>query len=364
MTAARIALPLSLVALAGLAYGCTGRSETAVAETPTVALSPDNIAVVSSRLLSTGPSLSGSLTAARQATLRAEVAGIVTQISVEQGQAVNAGQMLVRLDDSAIRDAVLSAQSALRTATEAAAVAKRNSERSARLAEAGALAERDLEQARWTVMNAEAGQADASARLANAQKQLEKTAIRAPFSGIVSERQVNAGDVMQIGNAAVSLVDPGSLRLEATVPVSALRVLKLGTPVDFQVTGYEGKSFAGRVERINPAVDPATRQVRVFVTIPNVGGRLVVGLFAEGRVATEQKNGLAVPLSALDLKTPTPSIRRIRGGKVELIAVELGLQDDIAQLIEITAGLAVGDTVLVGPSAGIAAGTPVRLIKE
>ena len=203
-----------------------------------------------------------------------------------------------------------------------------------------------------------------NARLANASKQLDKTAIRAPFAGVVSERQANAGDVLQLGNPAVSVVDPGSLRLEATVPVSALSVLKIGTEVDFGVSGYEGKSFTGRVERINPAVDPATRQVRIYVGIPNSAGRLVAGLFAQGRVSTEQRRALAIPLSGIDFKTTTTSVRRLRGGRVELVAVELGMQDDVLQLVEILKGLAPGDTVLVGPGAGVAVGTPVRITKE
>lgn len=358
---------LLLLAAAGAAAGGCGNDADAgsiPAEVPTVTLQPDNIAVAAERELSSGPSISGTLTAERQATLRAEVAGAVTQMLAEQGQAVGTGQVLARLDDSAIRDAVLSARSASRTANEALVVARRNAERSERLAQAGALAERDLEQARWSVMNAEAGLADATARLTSATKQLEKTVIRAPFKGVVSERQASAGDVLQVGNPAITLIDPASLRLEATVPVSALAVLKAGTPVDFEVSGYQDKTFAGRVERINPAVDPATRQVRIYVAIPNVAGRLVAGLFAQGRVSTEQRHALAVPLSGIDLKAASPSVRRLRAGRVELVAVELGLQDDVLQLVEIKAGLAPGDTVLIGPSAGVAVGTPVRITKE
>jgi len=360
----------SLILLAGLGAAATGcdrsKAETGKtpADIPAVALRADNIAVAASRQISSGPSISGTLIAQRQATLRAEVAGAVVQVLVEQGQTVKSGQVLIRLDDSAIRDAVVSARSQERSANGALVVAKRNAERSERLAQAGALAERDLEQARWTVTNAEGMLADASSRLANASKQLEKTAIRAPFNGVISERQANAGDVLQLGNPAVSVVDPESLRLEANVPVSALAVLKIGTSVDFEVSGYEGRSFTGRVERINPAVDPATRQVRIYVGIPNNAGRLVAGLFAQGRVATEQRQALAIPLNGVDFKTTATSVRRLRGGRVELVAVELGMQDDVLQLVEILSGLAPGDTVLVGPGAGIAVGTPVRITKE
>ena len=175
---------LLVAAFASIATGCDrgGTTSSAPVEVPSVALQPDNIAVATERELSNGPSVSGTLTAEREATLRAEVAGAVTQTLAEQGQAVKAGQVLIKLDDSAIRDGVLSARSAARTANEALVVARRNAERSERLAQAGALAERDLEQARWSVMNAEAGLADANARLASASKQLEKTTLRAPFN--------------------------------------------------------------------------------------------------------------------------------------------------------------------------------------
>jgi len=359
--------PLVLLVSALAVWGaCRGSdaSDAPAPGIPEVSLRPDNVAVVAVREISSGPSISGTLAAIRDATLRAEVAGVVTGTAVEEGQTVQAGQVLVRLDDSAIRDAVLSARSAQRTATEAVVVAKRNAERSERLAQAGAVAERELEQARWSAMNAEAGLADANARLSSAEKQLAKTIVRAPFPGVVSERPANTGDVVQVGNPLVTVVDPQRLRLEATVPVSALTVLKLGTTVDFEVSGYEGKRYTGKVERINPMLDPATRQVRIHVGIPNVAGRLVAGLFAQGRVAIDQRNALAIPVSALDLKTPTPSVRRLRGGRVELVAVELGLQDDVMQVVEIKAGLAPGDTVLVGQSAGVAVGTPVRIVKE
>ncbi len=357
---------LLLAALAAGTAACKSSAEagSAPADVPAVVLRADNIAVAAEREISSGPSVSGTLIAQRQATLRAEVAGAVVQVLAEQGQQVKGGQVLLRLDDAVIRDAVLSAKSQARTSNEALVMARRNAERSERLSQAGALAERDLEQARWTVMNAEAALADANARLANASKQLDRTAIRAPFGGVVSERQANAGDVLQVGNPAVSVVDPASLRLEANVPVSALAVLKVGTAVDFGVSGYEGRSFTGRVERINPAVDPATRQVRIYVAIPNSAGRLVAGLFAQGRVSTEQRRAVAIPLNGVDFKTTTPSVRRLRGGRVELVGVELGMQDDVLQLVEIRAGLAPGDTVLVGPGAGVAVGTPVRITKE
>ena len=213
-----------LAALLAIWAACSGSnaSDPPAAEIPAVSLHPENMAVAVTRELSSGPSISGTLAPIREATLRAEVAGMVTGTAVEEGQTVRPGQTLVRLDDSAIRDAVLSARSAQRTANQALVVARRNAERAERLSQAGAMAERDLEQARWTVMNAEAGLADVSARLSTAEKQQGKTVVRAPFAGVVSERPVNTGDVVQVGNPVATVVDPRSLRLEATFMLTSL----------------------------------------------------------------------------------------------------------------------------------------------
>jgi RND family efflux transporter MFP subunit len=254
-------LTLGVLALAGLTgvNGCGGRgsAEEAPAETPPVLVGVENLFVAETDTLRNGPSVSGTLVAEREATVRAEVQGIVLEVAVEDGQRVARGQLLGRITDDAVRDQVVSAQSAVRTANEAFVVAQRNAERAEKLAKAGALADRELEQARWSVTNAEGALADARARLASAEKQWAQTQLRAPIAGIVSERHVNAGDVAQQGTALFTVVDPRSLRLEAQIPVAALEALRLGTPVPFAVDGYGDRQFEGRVIRINPAVDPA-----------------------------------------------------------------------------------------------------------
>lgn len=352
-------LVLFLAPLAAL--GChRGEDTTAQAETPPTLVSPENLAAAERQLLRNGPLVSGSLTAERQATIRAEIAGKVLEVLVEQGQPVTKGQRLAQISDEAAEDGVISAKSAVRTAQEALAVAKRNAERSERLAAAGALAERDLEQAKQTALAAEAALADASARLASAEKQLAHTEIRSPLTGIISERQANSGDVASVGTALFTVVDPTSMRLEAQVPVSALEGLKIGTPVPFTVDGYADRNFEGKIVRINPAVDPATRQVRITVGIPNAGGRLVVGLFAQGRAAIESHEGVVVPSSAIDRKGVRPTVDRIKGGQVEKVEVTLGVEDPSVDRVEITSGLAAGDSVLIGAARGLAPGTKIR----
>jgi RND family efflux transporter MFP subunit len=330
---------------------------------PVVLIGRENLAVADSSELRSGPAVSGSLEPRLQARVRAEIMGPVEQTYVEEGQRVRQGVLLARINDDAIRDSYLSARSAVRTAESALQNARRNAERASRLAKAGAVPERDLEAAMQNQTSAEGAVADARARLASAQEQLANTEVRSPINGVVSERQVDAGDVVQIGGAMFTIVDLKTLRLEATVPVEEIDRLKVGTSVDFGVSGFD-RRFTGKIERINPAVDPATRQVRIYVTIPNSEESLVAGLFAEGRVATNARRAVAVPVSAVDQRGTAPVIHRIKGGKVDVVPVRLGVRDEAAELIEIQTGVAQGDTVLLGSAQAITEGSPVRITQD
>ena len=350
------------VALAGLLLsGCGAKGETPAATQPTITVTPENIVVVERTELRVGPLISGEIEPVRAASLRAELTAQVKAVLADQGEPVAAGALLARLDDIAIQDLLASARAAERTAAATLELAQRNAERAARLAEAGALAERELETATWNASNAEAALADARARVATAEQQLARTRIRAPFTGIVSERQVSLGDIVQSGTALFTVVDPSSMRLNATVAADELGSVRVGTPVNFDVTGYKGRTFAGRIERINPSADPATRQIRIYITIPNTGRNLVAGLFAEGRAATETRTSIVVPAAAVDRRGLRPYVVRMKGGRVERAEVELGLIDETLERMEVVRGLEAGDTLLLGGARGIPPGSPVRV---
>lgn len=358
-TAAAAALALAVV------VGACGRNGEA-AEQPksaeaAVTLGPENVYMVAAEEISTGPALSGSLAAEREARVNAEIAGVVTGVFAEKGQAVRAGQALARIDAAALRDQVLSGESAVRSAEQQVANARRNVERNETLAAAGAVAERDLETARSTLASLQAQLAGARAQLASAREQLGKTTVSAPISGVVSDVPVSAGSAVQMGGPLFVIVDPASMRLEASVPAAELGQVRIGAPVRFTVTGYPGQTFTGTVQRINPAADPVTRQVPVIVSIPNAQGTLVSGLFAEGRVQAETRQGIVVPASAVDERGVQPMVVRLKDGKAERVAVTLGVRDAETDRVEITGGVAAGDTLLVGAALGTSPGTRVTV---
>lgn len=326
-----------------------------------VIVSPQEIYVVSEKRIETGPSMSGSLDPDQEATVRAEVGGAVLQTFVDQGTHVGVGTVLARLDDTAIRDSYLSARSGVTAAQTAADAAKRNLERSEKLVAAGAIADRDVETARTQAQAAASQLADAKARFAVAEKQLDKTTIKSPIAGVVSVRSVSAGDLASPGAALFTIVDPSSMRLEGSVPTDQISAVRLGMPVTFTVQGYPNRSFTGRITRINPVADPTTRQVRILASIPNAGNTLVGGLFAQGHVSSEARTGLVIPSNAVNQKDFVPTVTRIKKGRAEKAAVSLGLEDSGTETVEITKGLAAGDTVLVGGAQGLTPNTVVRV---
>ncbi|MEP6764637.1 MAG: efflux RND transporter periplasmic adaptor subunit [Gemmatimonadaceae bacterium] len=353
-----IALLATVAAFTACKKDTPASAETAPVVQP---IGPENIAIVKQDTLRSGPQLSGTLVPEREARIRSEVTGAVLQTMVEQGQRVDNGTTLGRIDDAAVSDQLASAKSSVAQAQVSVDQSARELQRSKTLLAAGAISERDVEAAERASLAAQAQLADAKSRVSMAEKTLRNTVIHAPFVGVVSERSVSAGDVVSPGTALFTIVDPTSLRLEASVPAEAIGSIKVGVPVMFAVNGYPGRTFEGKVTRINPTADLATRQVRIYATVPNANGRLVGGLFANGRVASETRVGLMVPDKAVDQTGIAPFVVRVKGGKVEKVEVTAGIRDAATESTEITKGLSVGDTVLIAEARGIAVGTQVRV---
>ncbi len=351
--------------LVGTIAACGEKAEgTPVTDTAPVAtmnVGPENIAVVSREMVASGPAISGSLAAEREATVRAEIGGPVLATLVDQGSRVARGALLARIDDRTIRDQFLSVRGGVTTAQSALNLAARELERFTKLKEAGAISDREFETVRLNHETAEAQVADAKARLTFAQKQLDDAQVRAPIGGVVSARTANAGDVVSPGGAMFTIIDPSTMRLEGSVPAAQLTAIRVGAPVRFRVSGYPDRSFEGKITRVNPEADATTGQVKVVVSIPNTRGGLVGGLFAEGRVASERREGLTAPATAVDARGLRPAVLRLKGGRVERVEVEIGLKDEDTERVELVQGVAAGDTLLIGAAQGISPGTPVKV---
>jgi membrane fusion protein, multidrug efflux system len=352
---------IPVVLLIVLLIGACKREEPPKPAPPVMRVERASVATVTKRYVATGPRLSGTLQPQQSASILAETSGTVTSVSAAEGQTVARGTELARISDATASDTLTSARVAVQSAQTAVAVARRDSERTQRLASAGALPRRDIDVTRSQVATAEAQLGQARAQLATAQDRAGNQRVTSGVSGIVSEKRVSTGDVVAPGAPLFTIVDLSTLQLEATVPADAIAQVNPGTSVELEVRGYPGQTFRGTVTRVAPSVDPGTGQVRVYIAMPNQGKRLVGGLFAEGTVRTVARIGLVIPIEALDESGAAPAVVRIRNGVTERVTVQLGMRSDAEGFVEILAGLAEGDVVLIGPARTITPGTRVNV---
>jgi RND family efflux transporter MFP subunit len=203
----RIAGASFVCGAAMLAFACGGSTAPAPERPTAVRVGAEDVARVESGQLERGPVVAGRLTPEKQAFVRSEVGGAITSVRAEPGEQVARNQVLATIDAAALRDQLLSARSAASSARAALAVARREAERMQTLADAGAVATQESENAQRAVTAAQAQVADADARVSSAQEQLSRTTVRSPIDGAVSERPVNAGDVRHPG-AAHETLDP------------------------------------------------------------------------------------------------------------------------------------------------------------
>jgi RND family efflux transporter MFP subunit len=358
---------LLFLAAAALLAGCgpsDGGSKAASAPKAAAApllLSPEDLLTLQPSHVAQGPVISGAVMPERRADLRAEVAAVVVQVLKDNGETVRRGDLLMRLDDTAIRDSLGSAEEALRASNQAFEQAERQVQRFKTLQAQGMTSTQALEDAEVRRNNAQSDLVAARSRVVLARQQLQRTAVRAPFDGVVSERKASAGDTAQIGKELLKVIDPRSMRFEGLVSADRLADLKLGQAVSFRINGFGEREFAGKVERIDAAVNTATRQVAVAVSFTDAAAApRVAGLFAEGRIETGSTQALTLPESALVRAGETAHVWRVQGGQLAKVAVRLGDRDLRTGEVPVLAGLAAGDRLLRKPGSTLSDGQKVE----
>lgn len=325
-------------------------------------IAPEDLLTVQSNALASGPVITGSIQPERRADLRAEVSAIVLQVLKENGDPVRKGDLLVRLDDTSIRDSLSSSEEAVRNARQVVDQAQRMFERNKTLRASGMTSMQALEDAEVRLNTAQSELAAAKSRAVGARQQLDRTQVRAPFDGIVSDRKVSNGDTAQIGKELIKVIDPHSMRFEGLVSADKIGTVKVGQPVLFRVNGYPGQNFQGKVKRVDPAANPVTRQVEVLVQFTDNIQPRVAGLYAEGRVEAESSDALMLPASAMIQAGDSRYAWRVKDNKLSKVDLAIGALDERTGQWQVTRGLASGDRVLRAPGSTVQDGQPVQLV--
>jgi len=352
-TPIRMLVPAALAAVLVVGCGAKDADHSAAraaeeASVEAVLLAPTDLTTATRFDLATGVPVSGTLTAGWEARITSPFDDVVEDVLVREGQRVTKGQVLARFRHDILETAAASAAAQLKSSTA-------DYERQRNLLAEGAVSQRDLEaaEAAWRAAQAQ----DASAR-----KRLDDATVRAPGAGAVTERHVQSGSRVKAADPLFVVADTHELEFEASVPSEYVRLVRPGAPVRLDVTGFEAGTIRGRVARVNAQADPATRQVKVYVHVPNGDGRLVAGLFASGHVVTrEARKVLAVPSAAVRHDGDAAFAWVVVGGKLERRAIRPGLRDEARDRVEVLEGLAEGDSVVTGPTEGFEPGRPARV---
>jgi RND family efflux transporter MFP subunit len=330
-------------------------------QAPSITLAPTDVATVQATTIEDGVAITGDLRPSETIDVRARIEGDLLDVYVREGQQVSAGQLLARFEASEQESSRASAEADRAAASAQLANAQWTLEQNQSLFKAGAIAERDLKTAQQAVVAARAQLAAAEARLRATGNQARDTRVVAPASGVVDKRLVDGGVHLARGAPMFTIVRNQVLELAAAVPARQAAAVRAGQVVHFVA---DGRRFEGRVARVSPTVDPATRAVTVYVQVPNPGGTIRGGTFATGRVVSRTlDNALAIPTGALrqGQEDGKPFVYRIDGKTLQVAPVQLGVVDEQQGIAQVTDGLQAGDRVVVGNVGTLGRGMQVTI---
>ena len=358
--------PLGAIVLVAALAACNkgpagpGAAKGAAAPAPALLIAEEDVHIVRNASLASGPAITGSVQPERRADLRAEVQAVVLQVLRENGDAVRKGDLLVRMDDTAIRDSLASAEAAARAAQQSLDQAGRQFERMKTLRGSGMTSAQALDDAEGRRNSAQSEVEAAKTRVVLARQQLTRTEARAPFDGVVSDRKVSAGDTAQVGKELLKVIDPNSMRFEGLVSADQIGAVRAGQMVNFRVNGYGEQVFAGKVRRVNPAANPTTRQVEVLVDFAGEKQPRLAGLYAEGRVEAQSTSSLTVPATAVVRDGDAVLAWKVASDKLQKVRLTVGERDPRTGEVAIKDGLAEGDRVIRYPSSLLKDGQTVQ----
>lgn len=311
-------------------------------------------------------SVSGGLKAVDTAMVKAKVAGELLTLTVREGDTVRAGQVIGQIDPADNRSRLQQAQENAAAAKAQLDIAERTLKNNQALVDQNFISRNALD---TSISNAAAARASlraAEAATALARKALADAVLTSPIAGVVSQRLMQPGERAALDARIVEVVDLSRLELEAAITPEDVVELRVGQTAQLRVDGL-AEPLSARVARINPATQAGTRAVMAYLAVPGHPG-LRQGLFGSGSIELARRPALAVPAGVVRVDQAQPYVLALVQGRVVQRTVTTGAQgvaafDGAAPVaaVEITQGLAEGDTVLRGVVGAVRTGTPARL---
>jgi membrane fusion protein, multidrug efflux system len=330
----------------------------------TLEFTPKDLAHVEAKPMSRWLPVSGTVQPVRQATVKAKVSGDVRQVTVREGETVQAGQLLARIDTADLDAKLIERMGALESAKAQLALAEKT-----RATNTALLKQNFISQIAFDNSESSYSVAQGSLKSAEAQVQIARNALKdsiavSPLNGVVAKRHVQPGEKVAFDSPLITIVDLKDMELQAMVPAVDVPELAIGKSVELTIDGFGERKFDGRIERMNPATEPGTRALLVYVGIPNADGVLRGGMFATGRIALAASMPVAtLPATALRTEGGVSYVWTVENGKLVKRGVTTGRRDDAAGRVEVKTDLPPGVPVLGARFDNLKDGLPA-VVKE
>ncbi|MES2831450.1 MAG: efflux RND transporter periplasmic adaptor subunit [Pseudomonadota bacterium] len=340
-------------------------SSAATAVPASIALLASDVAQVRRQDLRQILPLSGTLRASRQASVKARVGGEVREVLVREGEAVQAGQILVKIDATEYLARAAQARGALAAARAQLDIATTSRNNNRALIEKGFISKNAFENAASQLDIAQANVDSAKATLDVAQKSVSDTTVRAPIAGLASNRVIEPGEKVSPDAPLLDIVDLRRMEMQAAVPTNEIQRIAVGQEVRVGVGGVT-TPFVGNVARIDPSTQAGSRSIVVYVEINNPQTILRAGMFGEGRLTLLRRDAvLTVPASAVQSIDGKTTVYVIRDGSLQKVPVTLGIVGDVegTDTLEIISGVEEGTTIIRNNLGNFLPGTRVAVEK-
>lgn len=327
---------------------------------------PSDVMQISAQELRDILPISGQLRAVNQSSVKALVSGEVTEVLVREGEAVQAGQILVKIDPREHQARLAQAKGALLAAQGQLSIATQTRDNNQALLDKGFISRNAFDTGFAQYQIAHANVESAIGARDVAQKAVTDTTIRAPITGLVSSRTVQPGEKVSTDNKLLEIINLRQLELESAVPTSDIMNVALGQEVSVKVEGLDAP-IKGTVARINPATQTGSRSILIYIRIDNPQGLLRAGMFAEAILTLSKKaNVVSVPYMSVHQENGTSFVYEINNSQIVKRSVTVGMRglSEQGQSLEILDGLATGTTIIKTNLGTLKEGTPVHITSE
>ena len=313
--------------------------------------------------------VSGTLRAVESAVVKAKVAGELSGLTVREGDAVKADQVIARIDSIEYASRVRQAQEQADSAAAQAEVSQRSYDNNKALVDQGFISRTALDTSLSTLNAARATHRAALAGVEVARKALNDTVVRSPIDGHVAARLAQPGERVAVDAKLVEVVDLRRIELEAVISAADSVAVRVGQQASLQVESSNAVAGANKSERqvnatvvrINPSAQAGSRSVLVYLALDRSEG-FRQGLFAQGSLELGKGKELALPLAAVRVDKPEPYVQLVLDGRVRHKTVQTGWRSQVAGQTYVTvSGLDEGAAVLAGSVGPMRDGTAVRL---